>query len=131
TWEGRRDDEPAPPKSLDKPDNEPAGSLDVYKGQIITAWLEGDGLPSERVTGLHTDHGDEVASDGSNGNMRFHHSFHVIFQRARAAAAPIVKDGTDEQKPVPPPTQPSEPPTLVAENWTARVTATQLNLRQG
>ncbi len=131
TWEGRRADEPAPPKPLDKPDNEPAGNLDVYKGQIITAWLEGDGLPSERVAGLHTDHNDEQASDGTNGNTRFHHSFQVTFQQARAEAAPVVDEGANEQRPTPPPTQPSEPPPLVAESWPGRVNTAELRLRLG
>lgn len=133
TWEGRRDDEPAPPKPLDKPDNEPAGNLDVYKGQIITAWLQGDGLPSDRVAGLHTDHDDEPASDGGNGNTRFHHSFHVLFQRAQKAAAPVTPDGGQARpEPAPPPTPPvTQPGVIVPEQWVGVVTAIQLNLRQG
>ncbi|RIK37915.1 MAG: hypothetical protein DCC55_22795 [Chloroflexi bacterium] len=133
TWEGRRDDEPAPPRPLDKPDNEPAGNLDVYKGQVVTAWLQGDGLPSDRVAGLHTDHDDEPASDGGNGNTRFHHSFHVLFQRAQKAAVPVVTDGGQSRpEPAPPPTPaPTQPGVLVPEQWVGVVTATQLNLRQG
>ena len=129
TWEGRRDDEAAPPKPLDKPDNEPAGNLDVYKGQIITAWLQGDGLPSDRVIGLHTDHEDQPAADGGNGNTRFHHSFHLTFQRAKKAATPVVVGG-GESKPEPAP-RPTQPGVLVPEQWAGVVTATQLNLRLG
>jgi hypothetical protein len=133
TWEGRRDDEPAPPRPLDKPDNEPAGNLDVYKGQIVTAWLQGDGLPSDRVAGLHTDHDDEPASDGGNGNTRFHHSFHVLFQWAQKAAVPVAPDGGQTRpEPTPPPiSPPTQPGVLVPEQWVGVVTAIQLNLRQG
>lgn len=129
TWEGRREDEPADPKPLDKPDNEPAGNLDVYKGQIITVWLADDGLSSDRVAGLHTDHDDEPASDGGNGNTRFHHSFYVRFQRAQAAKEPVIIEGGGDE--VTPPGGGGQPPTLTPEEWVGVVTAIQLNLRQG
>lgn len=34
SWEGRRPDEQVPRKALDKPDNEPAGNVDLYIEQI-------------------------------------------------------------------------------------------------
>lgn len=96
TWEGRRGDEVADPKPLDKPANEPAGNVDINRGQIIQIWLEGDGRPSERVENLHTDHPDETASEGP-GNPRFHHSFHVIFQRTQQGEPVIITGGNGDQ----------------------------------
>ena len=86
SWEGRRPDEPADPKPLDKPDNEPAGNVDVYKGQLLEVWLQGDGLSADHVANLHTDHDDEPGPNGETWNSRGHHSFHLIFQRARKEA---------------------------------------------
>ena len=138
TWEGRRDQEAALPTPLDKPANEPAGNLDLYQGQIITAWLQGDDLPSDRVVGVHTAHPDEPAEQGNQGNMRFHHSFHVLFQRTVQDVVQAGPDGTTNgnQPPAPPPTPvPATPPTppsvLTAEQWIGMVTATQLNVRLG
>jgi hypothetical protein len=57
TWEGRRPDESAPPRPLDKGDADLGhADIDVNKGQHISVWIEGDGLPSARVANLHTDH---------------------------------------------------------------------------
>ena len=91
SWAGRRPDEQAPLKPLDKPDNEPAGNVDLYAGQHLEAWIEGDGLPSDHVVNLHTDHPDEPGPGGQLWNSRGHHSFHVIFQRTRKTAV----DGED------------------------------------
>lgn len=105
TWEGRRGDEVADPKPLDKPDNEPAGNVDLNRGQIVQIWIEGDGLPSERVENLHTDHPDEAGSEGA-GNTRFHHSFHVTFQRVRQEAPVVITSGGGGDEPTgkfPPP----------------------------
>lgn len=116
SWEGRRPDEQAPPKPLDKPDNEPAGNVDLYAGQHLEAWIEGDGLSSDHVVNLHTDHPDEPGPSGQLWNSRGHHSFHVIFQRTRKT--PV--DGEDGEG-----TKPT-PPTFRFETWpTAFRTITQ------
>ena len=92
TWEGRREDEHAEPKPLDKRDGELGhGDLDLYKGQHAEVWLTGDGLPSDHVANLHTDYeAAERTSDGQDGNTRFHHSFLVTFRRTLKAAAGAV-----------------------------------------
>lgn len=82
-WEGKTDG-PDRPKPLDKPDNEPAADVPLERNMTMTIWLEGDG-PSERVTGLHTRHEDEVGPGGGR-NSRFHHSYYLVFQRTQAAA---------------------------------------------
>jgi len=91
TWEGRRDDEQAEPKSLDKRDGELGhGDIDLYKGQHAEVWLTGDGLACDHVANLHTDHeAAERTSDGQDGNTRFHHSFLVTFRRTRKSGAPV------------------------------------------
>ena len=101
TWEGRQPEENAPPRALDKGDADIGhADIDVYKGQHIEVWLEGDGLPSDHVLNLHTEHeGAEKTSDGEDGNYRYHHSFLVTFQRTRHAAPPT--DGGGETAPVP------------------------------
>lgn len=86
TWAGRRPDETADPKPLDKPDNEPAGNVDIFSGQQIEVWIEGDGLPSDHVANLHAAHPDEPGPNGEIWNSQGHHSFHVIFQRTRRTA---------------------------------------------
>lgn len=94
TWEGRRPDESAPPRPLDKDDADLGhADIDVNKGQHISVWIEGDGLPSARVVNLHTDHDvNEKTSDGQDGNTRFHHSFLVTFQRTQSDPAPVGVD---------------------------------------
>lgn len=82
-WEGKTDG-PAEPKRLDKPDNEPAADVPIEKNMTVTLWLEGAG-PSERVSGLHTRHEDEVGPAGGR-NSRFHHSYYIVFQRTQQAA---------------------------------------------
>ena len=67
TWEGRTADEPAEPKRLDKPDNEPAGNVDIYGGMHLAVWITGDGLPSDRAENLHTHHPDEPGPTASCG----------------------------------------------------------------
>lgn len=90
TWEGRQPGEEAPPRAFDKGDGDIGhADIDVYKGQHIDLWVEGDGLPSDHVTNLHTDHElAEKTGDGADGNYRYHHSYLVTFQRTRRAAAP-------------------------------------------
>lgn len=94
TWEGRRPDERAPLRPLDKGDADIGhADIDINKGQRISVWIEGDGLPSARVVNLHTDHeANEQTSDGQDGNTRFHHSFLVTFQRSQSEPAPLGVD---------------------------------------
>lgn len=84
-WEGKNDG-PAEPKALDKPADEPATDIPLEKNMTVTLWLEGDGA-SEQVAGLHARHADEPGGEGS-GNSWGHHSFYIVFQRARAGQAP-------------------------------------------
>ncbi len=88
TWEGRNPDrDRADPKALDKPDSEPAGNVDMFSGQHIELWLQGDGIPSDHIANLHTNHADEPGPKGELWNTLGHHSFHVVFRRERAGAA--------------------------------------------
>ena len=70
--------------TVDKPANEPGTNFPMWKWQVCAVECLGPaggaGLPSDRVTGLHTGHPDEAT-----GNTLFHHSFNVLFVKARAA----------------------------------------------
>lgn len=81
SWAGRSADQAAPPKLLDKPDNEPAGDVPIEKGMDLELWIEGDGCPSDRVHKLSTHHNDEPGPNGELWNTIGHHSFYVVFQR--------------------------------------------------
>lgn len=89
TWTGRSEDEDAPPVRLDKPDNEPAGNVPIQSGVQMAVWIQGDGLPSDRVVNLHTHHADEPTATGELWNTIGHHSFYVVFQRTRAAGTHV------------------------------------------
>lgn len=73
-WEGMNEEEKPNPVALDKPTGEPAGNFVLYPG--MKAWVEvqGLGLPSERVVGLHT----AYPSDGEGNDFGLH-SFYVKF----------------------------------------------------
>ena len=94
TWNGRRADEPAPPAPLEKPKPEHMANIPMNKGQIVSAWVDGFGYPSDIVAGLHTDHPDE-----GDDVRRGHHSFVVRFRKVLATPA---------QPPTP--VQPPQPP---------------------
>jgi hypothetical protein len=89
TWEGRKPNEEARPQPLDKGENEPAGNLAMEKRQKLMVWIAGLAQnatdKSDRVSNLHTYHDDEKAADGQLLNLRGHHSFYVVFQRAKKA----------------------------------------------
>jgi hypothetical protein len=89
-------DAPIQVRKLDKPDNEPAADIPIERSMTVTIRVDGGGIPSDSVGGLHTRHADEA-----NGNTYGHHSFYVIFQRQNAATQ------ID-----PEPTRPTEPPTI-------------------
>lgn len=98
SWEGRRDDEPAPPLPLDKRDGEPPGNLPLFSpGMKASVWITGDGNPSDKVVNLHTNHPDELGPGGEVWNSVGHHSFNLIFQRVKKAIGPPVTPPPDEK----------------------------------
>jgi hypothetical protein len=80
TWEGRRNDEPANPVVIDKPDNEPGANISIGAGQKVSVWISG--VRSDQVNNLHSLHDDEPG-----GNQRGHHSFYVIFKRSKKGSS--------------------------------------------
>ncbi|MEX1020539.1 MAG: N-acetylmuramidase domain-containing protein [Litorilinea sp.] len=100
-WEGQQPDQQSTPKRFDKPDHEPATNVDLYLGQKTWICVTGDGLPSDRVVNLHSNHPDEPEPGGNKWNTIGHHSFYVVFQRAVkvAAAEPDTPDTTPEITP--------------------------------
>jgi hypothetical protein len=89
-------DAPTQTVRLDKPDNEPATNIPVEKSYTVTLSVNGDGLPSDSVGGIHTRHRDE-----GEGNTYGHHSFHIVFQRQDSA---VVLPPVPVDPPVTPPT---------------------------
>lgn len=86
-------DAPTQVARLDKPDDEPAADFPINKQDTITLCIDGDGLPSDSVGGIHTRHNDEGA-----GNTYGHFSYYVVFQRQRAAViAPPVERPTGSE----------------------------------
>lgn len=79
TWEGRRDDEPAPLVALDKtsPMDTASGNITLGKGQVASVWLQdGDRVISNVVRGLSTA---ITNADPATGNSLYHNSFYVVF----------------------------------------------------
>lgn len=74
-WDGRRGDEQAKPAPLEKRPPEHMANVPLDKGQIVHAWVDGYGYPSDVVMNVDTDHPDE-----GDGNSRYHHSFFVAWQ---------------------------------------------------
>lgn len=96
-WEGQRVDEYARPAQLDKRDGEIGhGDIPLEKGQVATVWISGNGMLSDRVSGIHIMHANEDA-----GNSWGHHSFAIEFQKLEMPTM---------QPPVDPPTDSTEPP---------------------
>lgn len=79
TWDGQRPEEKSPPIKLDKPANEPAGNVSVWKGANTEVWIDSP-YPSDHVSNLTTDLPDE-----NEGNTRFHHSYYIIFKLVDSA----------------------------------------------
>lgn len=79
TWDGQRPEEKSPPIKLDKPANEPAGNVSVWKGANTEVWIDSS-YPSDHVSNLTTDLPDE-----DEGNTRFHHSYYIIFKLVDSA----------------------------------------------
>lgn len=76
TWEGGEQ-----VITVDKPANEPGTNFPMWKWQVCSVAMLG--LPSDRVSNLHTGHPDEPPG---TGNTLFHHSFQMDFQRAVKAS---------------------------------------------
>jgi hypothetical protein len=99
-------DAPTQTVRLDKPDNEPAADIPVEKSYTVTLRVNGDGLPSDSVGGIHTRHRDE-----GEGNTYGHFSYYIVFQRQRKNI-------------ITPPVDPVDPPpdvtALRAENLALR-----------
>jgi len=89
TWEGKRPDELAPPALLDKPDRGELGhgNVPINKNQVLSVWIQGDGIASDRVVGMRTNFPDE-----GPGNTWGHYSYEVIFQRSQGVVVepPVV-----------------------------------------
>jgi hypothetical protein len=83
TWQGGQGE-----ATIDKPENEPGTNFPLWKHQVGA--VEGVGLPSDKVTNLHSGHPDE-AGPPAWGNTLFHHSFYVVFQRT-------IKEDDQEQE---------------------------------
>lgn len=90
-WNGRRSDEVAKPAPLEKLKPEHMANVPIDRGQVIRAWIDGGGYPSDIATGLHSDHADE-----GDGNSRFHHSFWIAWQLVNARDAAADTGNTDE-----------------------------------
>jgi hypothetical protein len=91
TWDGKRPGELAPPALLDKPDKGELGhgNVPINKGQVLSVWIQGTGLASDRVSGMRTNFPDEAP-----GNTWGHYSYEVIFQRSEGVVVvpPVVVD---------------------------------------
>lgn len=72
---------------LDKPLNEPSGNHAMYYGARNHVGMSRGGgmvgLPTERASGIHTQHADEPLPNGDKFNTYGHHSFYVVFQLTR------------------------------------------------
>lgn len=87
-------------RKLDKPNDEPATNIDIYKGDTITLRVA-DAFPSDSVGNIHTRWSDE----GVNAqNAVGHHSFYVVYQLQRRGTV---------TPPIDPP-KPPQPETLEA-----------------
>lgn len=82
-----------PPQTtrLDKPPTEPACDIPLESKATVTLWVDGDGLPSDRVGNLHSRHPDE-----GSGNTYGHHSYYCVFQR-KPAGVIIAPPPTDNE----------------------------------
>lgn len=79
-WDGG----PLQKSPLDKQDNSIEwghGDVSVEKNMTVTLWIDGDGVESEAVGGIHCRHDDERGSDGDIFNSIGHHSFLIEFQK--------------------------------------------------
>lgn len=104
-------DAPQQTVRLDKPDNEPAVDIPVEKSYTVTLRVNGAGLPSDSVGGIHTRHPDE-----SQGNTFGHHSFYVVFQRQQGSV-------------ITPPVKPTDPTAPEASDLAQRVAVLEADMQ--
>jgi hypothetical protein len=81
--------------TIEKPAGEPGTNMPLWREQICTVWalgLPGAQLPSDAVTGIHTNHPVE-----GTGNSPQRHSFSIVFQKVQA---PAVEPGAPKAGPV-------------------------------
>lgn len=95
-WDGRHGDEEAKPAPFEKLHPEPMANIPLGHGQVARIWIEGDGVPSDVVQGLHTNH-----EDRGPDVTRFHHSFEIVFRKARENVQPIEQPTTAPPSPQP------------------------------
>lgn len=103
SWDGMRPDEQPPFAQGDKPDDEPAGNIELGSvEQIVYAGCNGrtttrdtDGI-SDWIQKVHTNHPDEGDAEG---NTIGHHSFYVLWQET--IAGEVIPD--PEPEPIPDP----------------------------
>lgn len=102
TWEGRRENQPAPPIFAgQKPHNELV-DLPLNLGMKLTVWTQG----GEVAQGFSSNHPDE-----GEGNKIGHHSFFVCFQEVGDD-----EPGPDPEPPTPEP-EPKETVMLIKKSW--------------
>lgn len=90
TWQGRRDDEPAPPVKLEKGVPGSAGDIPIFPGQRITCWLERNGVRvSDSVANLN---GEFSSAPWETGNSMHHQSYNVRFGRRNVVEQPTTTD---------------------------------------
>ena len=86
TWEGRRNEEAAPPVALEKGTPGAAGDVPIFKGQRLMVWLQrGDQCVSDTVANLN---GEFASAQWEVGNSLYHHSYRVKFRRRNTAGPP-------------------------------------------
>ena len=83
-WKGQLPDEQVSPGIFDRPDDEPAGNIALYKGMSALVKVSGDDLSSDKVSNLRTDLPDEATQSDLLGNSFGHHSYYIVFQRTKA-----------------------------------------------
>jgi hypothetical protein len=74
--------------TIEKPPGEPGTNMPLWREQVCTVWalgLPGAELPSDAVTGIHTNHPAE-----GTGNSPQRHSFGIVFQKVQAPPADSV-----------------------------------------
>lgn len=83
---------------IDKGANEPGTNFPIWSHDNLTAEVDRDGLPSQRVAGLRTSF-----DDTGTGNTRYHFSYYFLFQRATMGES-------KPPDPEPPPPDPTPDP---------------------
>ena len=94
-WKGMSPEERPNPIVTNKPPNETSNL--VLQANFESVSVSVEGLPSDKVTGVHSRHPDE-----EDGNRIGHHSFYVAFQKRIAGEQPT-------PVPIPEPEPPPEP----------------------